>query len=145
MKPERSPSRTYPISIWSAAPVPTNSRRRRNSPNPVTSPNSSWLSMLNSHGLTTSKARLRMPSRGPTNRRAGLAAQEAFKAWADGWETHHKGWPDFLCVHDGQVVAVEVKTGNAGMSAEQREVAAILATVGVNVYAWSPDSGLVEV
>ena len=86
-----------------------------------------------------------MPSRGPTNRRAGLAAQEAFKAWADGWETHHKGWPDFLCVHDGQVVAVEVKTGNAGMSAEQREVAAILATVGIKVYVWSPDSGLVEV
>ena len=83
--------------------------------------------------------------RGPDNRRAGLAAQEAFKAWAEGWETHHTGWPDYLCVHDGQIVAVEVKSGGADMSAEQREVAAILASIGVKVYVWSPESHLVEV
>src|SRR3990167_5057529 len=84
-----------------------------------------------------------MPDREAMQR--GRDAEAAFKLWAEGWETHHKGWPDFLCVHNGQIIAVEIKTGSAGMSAEQREVAAILTSAGIKVYLWAPESGLVEV
>ena len=87
-----------------------------------------------------------MPRDWNGSKRKGRQAEDAFQVWAQATEIHHKGWPDFLCVKDGLVFAVEVKSGNASLSPEQREVAAILSGLGVKVFIWSPESPyLVEV
>ena len=80
------------------------------------------------------------------SKRQGREAEDAFHVWAQDTEIHHKGWPDFLCVKDGLVFAVEVKSGNASLSPEQRKVAAILTGLGIKTFIWSPESPyLVEV
>ena len=73
-------------------------------------------------------------------KRQGRQAEDAVQIWAQDTEIHHKGWPDFLCVKDGLVFAVEVKSGNASLTPEQRKVVAILAGLGIKTFIWSPES-----
>ena len=75
-------------------------------------------------------------------RRAATAAEDAFVHLAEGWEVHRNGWPDFLCVVEGQPVAVEVKSGNGRLTKEQCEVMNVLASSGISCYVWHPDQGL---
>lgn len=78
------------------------------------------------------------------DRRAALGAEDAFMLLksAEGWEVHRNGWPDFLCVVDGQSIAVEVKSGRGGLSKKQSEMMSILASSGISCYVWHPDCGL---
>ena len=75
-------------------------------------------------------------------RRAALEAEDAFAHLAEGWEVHRNGWPDFLCVVDGQPIAVEVKSGNGRLTKEQCEVMNVLASSSISCYVWHPDRGL---
>lgn len=50
-----------------------------------------------------------------------------------GWETFHSGWPDFLCAKDGKVMAVEVKSRQDRVSADQARVHKILFEAGIRV------------
>jgi len=75
-------------------------------------------------------------------RRAALLAEDAFVEAAEGWEIHRNGWPDFLCVAGKRAIAVEVKSGNAGLTREQSEVMNVLASSGISCYVWHPSRGL---
>lgn len=98
-----------------------------------------------------------MPKRSPIQRRKfydsgrndgdpmyGSMAERAFAAWArsEGWTVTKRGWPDFMCRRNGQVMAVEVKTGQDVVSADQSETIADLRAAGLPVWIWSPEHGL---
>ena len=54
-----------------------------------------------------------------------------------GWGVLKRGWPDLLAFHpDGRVKAVEVKAGVDALRDEQRQVIAILRSIGVDVEVW---------
>ncbi len=60
-----------------------------------------------------------------------------------GWNLYKKGWPDFLGVKDDKVIFVEVKTKRSHrLKREQVVVLRLLASLGMNCYRWSPDTGL---
>lgn len=68
------------------------------------------------------------------------------KLAACGWWVDRRGWPDFLCsmmTSDGRqtCVAVEVKSGAADPSPEQRQVMQILELAGVPCFMWDPTRG----
>ncbi len=69
------------------------------------------------------------------------AEKEFFeKAVSEGWEPSKRGWPDFICYRDGEVIFVEVKRrGRRGLKEQQFRVMRILATAGLKCYLW--DSG----
>ena len=82
------------------------------------------------------------PSR--NGRRAAVEAEEDVHLGLvlDGWEVHRNGWPDFLCVLDGQVMVIEVKSGMGKLSKEQCKVMNVLAFSGISCYVWHPSRGL---
>lgn len=61
---------------------------------------------------------------------------------SEGWEVTHKGWPDFACVKDGEMMFVEVKGYRGEMlKKEQHYILTNLAKLGLNCYKWIPDVG----
>ena len=50
-----------------------------------------------------------------------------------GWRVIRNGWPDFLCVRDGMVKAVEVKGAFTTIPKHQRENRAALQMAGLTV------------
>jgi hypothetical protein len=71
-------------------------------------------------------------------------AEADFALWAtgEGWSVTKRGWPDFLCRRDDAVIAVEVKDGNDGLSAEQHTALTDLNRAGIPTYLWTRHTGL---
>jgi hypothetical protein len=40
----------------------------------------------------------------------------------NGWTVYDKGWPDFLCVKDGKIMAAEVKNNGDLLSIDQENI-----------------------
>jgi hypothetical protein len=84
----------------------------------------------------------RLPSeaKAPANR-----TEAQFAAWArnEGWRTTKRGWPDFLCNRDDQLMAVEVKGGSDYLRPEQRDALTALNRIGMPTFVWSPENSLV--
>jgi len=51
-----------------------------------------------------------------------------------GYEIIKPGWPDFLCVKDNHIMAVEAKTNGSPVKKHQRETIKILEKFGMNVF-----------
>ncbi len=70
-----------------------------------------------------------------------------FAAWAiaEGWKVTKRGWPDFICRRSGEVMAVEVKGGNDGLSSPQHAAICDLRALGMPTYVWTPETGLRDV
>lgn len=59
-----------------------------------------------------------------------------------GWEVTKRGWPDFLCFKEGELVCIEVKRKRGyKLKSWQRCVMLELVKHGVRAYRWSPDGG----
>ena len=60
----------------------------------------------------------------------------------NGWTPTKRGWPDFFCLKDGKVCAIEVKP-HKGSLLKQNQIAVmgILSSFGIPCYLWSPDGG----
>ncbi|KKL11231.1 hypothetical protein LCGC14_2547880 [marine sediment metagenome] len=56
-----------------------------------------------------------------------------------GWRVSKRGWPDFLCVKDDRIVAIEVKSKRGHrLKGEQRHMMTLLAKLGAECYKWTP-------
>lgn len=64
----------------------------------------------------------------------------------EGWVVTHKGWPDFVCVKDSEMMFVEVK-GYRGdkLKKEQHYVLTNLSKLGLNCFRWDPNSGFEQI
>ena len=63
-----------------------------------------------------------------------------------GWEVTKKGWPDFACFRDGELILVEVKTGQSQyLKAGQRRLMNALSARGIDCYRWDSEGGFVLV
>ena len=74
-------------------------------------------------------------------------AEEQFAAFMrrEGWGITKKGWPDFVCWKNGEVIVVEVKPKkDEDLSRPQYMVMKALAKQGFKCYRWSPDSSMTE-
>lgn len=61
----------------------------------------------------------------------------------DGWVVTKRGWPDFFCLRDGELMMVEVKPSPMHpLRQDQAMVLRKLAGLGVPCYRWSFDGGL---
>lgn len=78
-------------------------------------------------------------STGPSN-----PHEFAFYSWAvsQGWQVTKQGWPDFICRRGDEVMAVEVKGGNDGVSSYQWATLKDLRLAGLPAFLWTPESGL---
>ncbi len=57
-----------------------------------------------------------------------------------GTTMHRHGWPDFLLMSPAGPYCVEVKScSSEALRQSQREMFAILESMGIKVYVWSPD------
>ncbi len=64
----------------------------------------------------------------------------------EGWKVVHKGWPDFTCVRNGEIMFVEVKGYRGEMlRKEQHYILTNLAKLGLPCYKWTPDGGFEEI
>ncbi len=60
----------------------------------------------------------------------------------EGWKVVHKGWPDFACVRDGEMVFVEVKGYRGEMlRKEQHFILTNMAKLGLDCFKWTPNGG----
>lgn len=73
--------------------------------------------------------------------------EEAFAALArsEGWAVTKRGWPDFICRRDGELMVVEVKGRNDGLSYEQWQMIRDLRAAGIPTFVWNPDEGYSQV
>lgn len=63
-----------------------------------------------------------------------------------GWTVTKRGWPDFFCVKDGAICAVEVKPRKtSNLRKHQIAVMGELSARGIRCYLWSPEGGFEEV
>jgi len=67
----------------------------------------------------------------------------AFKVAAQraGWTVFKKGWPDFMCIKDGQIMVVEVKHGSDKLSLEQKAMLRVLSNHGIRCFEWRESTG----
>jgi len=71
-------------------------------------------------------------------------AERAFEEMltAEGWEVTKRGWPDFTCFRDDELILVEVKTDkNHHLLRSQYRLMKALTERGVTCYRWAPDTG----
>ena len=65
-----------------------------------------------------------------------------------GYAVYRTGWPDFICGRElngvKHIMAVEVKTGNAVLTLEQKAVARLLVNAGVQYWVHRPDTDQAE-
>lgn len=66
-------------------------------------------------------------------------------AESQGWDVTKRGWPDFICRRNGELMAVEVKGPHDGLSREQYQAISDLRRAGIPTFVWSPDTGFTEV
>lgn len=82
-------------------------------------------------------------SRKPKNEAEGLFYEQM---QANGWSLTKRGWPDFLCVRDGKLCAVEVKPrSDVPLKKNQLAIMGLLSAHGIACYKWTPDGGFEEV
>lgn len=56
-----------------------------------------------------------------------------------GYEVTKRGWPDFLCFKNGELVCVEVKPNPGhGLRRSQSKAMRYLAAAGIKCYYWAP-------
>ena len=68
------------------------------------------------------------------------------KLEGEGWKVVHKGWPDFACVRNGEMMFVEVKKYRGEMlKREQHYILTTLAKLGLNCYKWTPGNGFEQI
>jgi hypothetical protein len=75
---------------------------------------------------------------GNPNGTEALFAEAASKM---GWSVTKRGWPDYLCWRDDELVAVEVKPEGHSPTVHQRLVADKLKRAGIKCFIWRPVSG----
>ena len=64
----------------------------------------------------------------------------------NGWKVTKRGWPDFFCVKNGEVCAVEVKPSkHCPLKKNQLVIMGLLSANGIKCFLWSPDGGFEEV
>ena len=64
----------------------------------------------------------------------------------EGWEVIHKGWPDFACIRDGEMMFVEVKGYKGEMlKKHQHYLMTNLAKVGLKCFKWTPNGGFEQI
>ena len=81
--------------------------------------------------------------KGPINRAENLLWR---KLTDEGWKVLRRGWPDFFCYRDNEVMLIEVKSEYSHrLKSEQLQILLKLAQKGIASYRWSPDLGLEEV
>lgn len=56
-----------------------------------------------------------------------------------GYEVHNKGWPDFLCVKNNELVGIEVKSGYDETSPSQKKMHELLKRAGIPCYVVNVD------
>lgn len=79
-------------------------------------------------------------SKAPKNKAEGECFEQLS---ASGWKLTKRGWPDFFCVKDGEIMAVEVKPHKGSLlKRDQVVVMGLLAERGIPCYLWTPDGGL---
>jgi hypothetical protein len=73
----------------------------------------------------------------PTPYFIGNEAEHTFANWAidQGWSVTKRGWPDYFCRRESEVMCVEVKCSD-GLSHEQRRTAEDLTAHGIPTYVW---------
>jgi hypothetical protein len=73
-----------------------------------------------------------------------LGYEALFAEWAEsqGWTVTKRGWPDFICRRNGEVMAVEVKGGADDISPEQGDTLDNLSAAGVPTYVYHHGLGL---
>ena len=65
-------------------------------------------------------------------------------AEANGWEVTKKGYPDFICYRDSDIVLVEVKKPpNLKLSQEQAKFMDGIRKYGIKGKVWNPSDGFV--
>ena len=63
-----------------------------------------------------------------------------------GWKPTKRGWPDFFCVRNGEICAVEVKPRKSDrLKRDQLTIMGLLSQQGIKCYMWSPDGGFEKV
>ncbi|KKM26883.1 hypothetical protein LCGC14_1580290 [marine sediment metagenome] len=68
------------------------------------------------------------------------------KLEGDGWRVTHRGWPDFACVRDGEMIFVEVKRYRGeNLKKDQHYILTNLAKLGLDCFKWSPDNGFEQI
>ena len=61
---------------------------------------------------------------------------------SEGWVVVHKGWPDFACVRNGEMIFVEVKGYRGEMlSKAQHYILTNLAKLGLDCFKWDSADG----
>ena len=67
-----------------------------------------------------------------------------FAEWAEsnGWHVTKRGWPDFICRRNGEIMAVEVKGGNDDISPEQVDTLDNLSAAGVPTFVYHHGLGI---
>ena len=59
-----------------------------------------------------------------------------------GWNVIRKGWPDFACIKDGEMIFIEAKSYRGEMlKKEQHYILTNLAKQGLECYKWDPMEG----
>jgi hypothetical protein len=79
-----------------------------------------------------------------STKRPKNASEGAFwdAAQATGWTVSKRGWPDFICWKDEQLMVVEVKRHRGyRLKRHQTKVMIELAKRGIACYQWTPDGG----
>ena len=61
---------------------------------------------------------------------------------SDGWELTKRGFPDFACFRNGELILVEVKPKRSHrLKRAQYRLMLALAQQGVKCFRWAPDGG----
>lgn len=63
-----------------------------------------------------------------------------------GWHVSKRGWPDFFCNKDDEVILVEVKhNATHNLKTTQSKIMTFLTSKGIPCYKWDPESGFKKV
>lgn len=62
------------------------------------------------------------------------------------WMVAKRGWPDFICWRNGELICVEVKPkAKSRLKFPQGIVMKLLAKAGIRCYMWNPESGFTRI
>ena len=68
------------------------------------------------------------------------------KLEGEGWIVTRKGWPDFACVRNGEMIFIEVKRYRGeNLKKEQHYILTNLAKPGLDCFKWDPESGFEQI
>jgi len=78
-----------------------------------------------------------------TNRLKNPAERQLFeKLTEEGWYVTKRGWPDFVCFKEDDLILIEVKPRRSHhLKKEQYRLMVALVKLGIRCFRWSPDGG----